>query len=61
MKALLVLAALVAGCAGTGAAPQRSCPPLPELPANPTAAQRAVHTAVLVRLYVQCAGGDSEQ
>lgn len=61
MKAVLVLAAFVAGCTVTGAPPPRSCPPLPELPENPTGAQRAVHTAVLVRLYVQCAGGGQEE
>lgn len=58
MKTVLLLVMFVAGCAVTSAPPPRACPPLPELPDNPTAAQRAVHTAVLVRLYVQCAGGD---
>lgn len=52
MKAAL-LALLLAGC--SVAKPSR-CPPLPELPASPTATQQANHYAVVIRLYAQCAG-----
>jgi hypothetical protein len=58
---LLLIAALLAGCAVCAPMPPaalRHCPPLPELPDNATPAQRAAHSAVIVRLYVQCAGAE---
>lgn len=55
MKAVLILFALVlAGCATPP--PGRNCPPLPELASRPTPAQRDVHLARVVDLYLQCAG-----
>lgn len=50
--ALLALTLALAGCA----AQQRLCPPLPELPADATPGQQLNHTAVVIRLYAQCAG-----
>lgn len=51
------LALLLAGCAAPAAppAPERMCPPLPELPAKATPEQRANHYAVVIGLYAQCA------
>lgn len=52
---VLVLSMLLQACAAPPP-PARDCPPIPVLPANPTAAQRGQHTEVLVALYLQCAG-----
>jgi hypothetical protein len=63
MKAALILLAVVlAGCAAAPAQdPPRLCPPLPELPARATPEQQLNHTAVVIRLYAQCAGATGEQ
>lgn len=52
--AILLLLFLLQACAVPPAA--RDCPPLPVLPANPTATQRGQHTEALVALYLRCAG-----
>jgi len=57
--AIVLLALFLQACAIRTSAPEpaaRDCPPLPVLPANPTAAQRGQHTEVLVALYLRCAG-----
>lgn len=53
--AFFFLALTLAGCA-VAPAPERLCPPLPELPAKASAEQRTNHYAVVIRLYAQCAG-----
>jgi len=59
VRALLLAAVLLAGCAAPH--PPRLCPPLPEMPARATAEQRTNHYAVVIRLYAQCAGATGEQ
>lgn len=61
MKAALIVLALgLAGCAAAPV-PTRLCPPLPELPVGATAGQQLNHTAVVIRLYAQCAGAPGEE
>lgn len=56
MRAMLsCIAILVAGCA-SGSHADRLCPPLPELPAKATSEQSTLHSAIVIRLYAQCAG-----
>ncbi|MNL39665.1 hypothetical protein D3C87_1619540 [compost metagenome] len=56
MKTLLLVAVLLAGCATAPTSPPRRCPPLPELAARATEADRANHYATVIQLYAQCAG-----
>ena len=53
--AVLLVLALLQACA-TQPPAARDCPPLPTLPANPTAAQRDRHTEAIVAQYLRCAG-----
>ena len=66
----LLLAALLAGCSVQPDAPggrsepepapeaaPRACPPLPQLRAGATSAERRRHTQTIVDMYADCAGG----
>ena len=67
MRALIVFALLLTGCAAepVGRTPvvfevhkARQCPSLPLLSDNATVAERTAYTRQLVALYAQCAKGD---
>ncbi len=53
MIRIALLAAVLSGCVAP--AERRACPPLPELRASATAAERLLHTQTIVRMYATCA------
>lgn len=65
---MLLLAALLAGCSAPPKAPDgqlepapeavtRACPPLPQLRAGASSAERRRHTQTIVDMYAGCVGG----
>lgn len=55
-RAAVVLLVLALQACATQPHVARDCPPLPTLPATPTAAQRDRHTEAIVAQYLRCAG-----